>query len=98
MLKNIYKQTTKNKNKSTIVCLWTLKEKSTIIDIMPGICLEIGCGSGVITSSLSSIIQSGGKSSLHFAVDLNPVALSVTKRTAEANSVKLLEVIPGFVI
>ena len=60
--------------------------------LMPGISLEIGSGSGVITSHLSAILAAGGKKALHLTTDINAYATKTTLRTAVANSVPALEV------
>jgi release factor glutamine methyltransferase len=52
--------------------------------ISPAICVEIGCGSGIVITSLSSVL---GPSSFYIAVDINPEAVQCTKETLSTHSV-----------
>lgn len=56
-----------------------------LIDAKPVVCVEIGSGSGVIITALAKSLQE----STCFAVDINPRACSITKRTAKFNEANL---------
>jgi len=57
-----------------------------IRNIKPVICLEIGSGSGVISTGLA---KSLGSKLMYFATDINPFAVSVTQKTSLKNGVSL---------
>ncbi|PKK32903.1 putative N-6 adenine-specific DNA methyltransferase 1 (putative) [Columba livia] len=59
------------------------------------ICLEIGCGSGVVSTFLASSII--GSSALYICTDINPVAAYCTLETALLNNVHLQPVITDLV-
>lgn len=54
----------------------------------PQVVLEIGCGSGVIITALSKILQN---SAICVAVDINSEACRVTQRTAEINKTQVCD-------
>ncbi|NXK89644.1 HEMK2 methyltransferase, partial [Formicarius rufipectus] len=59
------------------------------------ICLEIGSGSGVVSTFLASSIL--GSSALYICTDINPMAAYCTRETALLNSVHLQPVITDLV-
>ncbi|PVG03263.1 S-adenosyl-L-methionine-dependent methyltransferase [Serendipita vermifera] len=63
-----------------------LKEKN------PRLCLEIGSGSGCISTFLAKAI--GDKTSLYCCTDINPYATSASRRTGQKNGVQL-DIIQG---
>ena len=68
------------------------QEHEDIKALMPGLTLEIGSGSGIVTAHLSAILRHGGVKALHWVTDINPDALATTLRTGEANEVPHLDV------
>ncbi|XP_067155589.1 methyltransferase N6AMT1 isoform X2 [Apteryx mantelli] len=58
------------------------------------ICLEIGCGSGVVSTFLASII---GSSAFYICTDINPMAAYCTLETALLNNVHLQPIITDLV-
>ncbi|XP_010219371.1 PREDICTED: hemK methyltransferase family member 2 [Tinamus guttatus] len=58
------------------------------------ICLEIGCGSGVVSAFVASII---GPSALYMCTDINPMAAYCTLETALINNVQLQPIITDLV-
>lgn len=58
---------------------------SQLIDAKPVVCVEIGSGSGVIITAVAKSLRE----SACFAVDINPHACAVTKRTANVNEANL---------
>ncbi|NWI13352.1 HEMK2 methyltransferase, partial [Crypturellus soui] len=58
------------------------------------ICLEIGCGSGVVSAFVASII---GPNALYMCTDINPMAAYCTVETALINNVQLQPIITDLV-
>jgi methylase of polypeptide subunit release factors len=53
--------------------------------VRPALCLEVGSGSGVVSTFLTMMLARVGVSVACLATDLNPRAAKVTRRTAEKN-------------
>ncbi|EPS59166.1 hypothetical protein M569_15642, partial [Genlisea aurea] len=62
-----------------------LAERNKLAEHRPLICLEIGCGSGYVLTSLALILGNEGHHALHMATDINPHALTTTGETVEAH-------------
>lgn len=58
------------------------KDFSLIQKLDPLTCLEIGCGSGIITTFLAKLL---GPSRVYLTTDINPYACLATKHTTEHN-------------
>ncbi|XP_072265076.1 methyltransferase N6AMT1 [Pyxicephalus adspersus] len=54
------------------------------------LCLEIGCGSGVVSAFVASVV---GPKALYLCTDINPLAASCTLETARTNKVHVEPVI-----
>eukprot|EP00611_Tribonema_gayanum_P011227 TRINITY_DN21402_c0_g1_i1.p1 TRINITY_DN21402_c0_g1~~TRINITY_DN21402_c0_g1_i1.p1 ORF type:complete len:230 (-),score=77.48 TRINITY_DN21402_c0_g1_i1:489-1148(-) len=64
--------------------------------VQPSVCLEIGPGSGAITTALATLLAEERRFSLMLAVDINASAATATAATAAANCVTLpVEVVQG---
>ncbi len=63
-----------------------------IRNLQPLFCVEVGCGSGVISSALASVLSSssvGVGGCVFLATDVNPAACVATARTASANGAEV---------
>ncbi|XP_035171455.1 methyltransferase N6AMT1 isoform X1 [Oxyura jamaicensis] len=79
----------------TFLLLDALERDATRLrDAGIAICLEIGSGSGVVSTFLASII---GSSALYLCTDINPMAAYCTLETALLNNVHLQPVITDLV-
>ncbi|KAF8202949.1 putative methylase [Pholiota molesta] len=71
----------------TFILLDALEEDAEALkDIQPSVCLEIGSGSGCVTSFIGSIL---GPSVLYLCTDINPHACKCTRRTGIQNKVDI---------
>uniref|UniRef100_A0AC34GIM0 MTS domain-containing protein n=1 Tax=Panagrolaimus sp. ES5 TaxID=591445 RepID=A0AC34GIM0_9BILA len=73
-------------------------EKSFISKLNPSIIVEIGSGSGVVTSFIRTLLSNPSSkisttSFINFGIDLNPAALKATTETANLNNQSLPELI-----
>ncbi|ORZ25877.1 N6-adenine-specific DNA methyltransferase 1 [Absidia repens] len=62
------------------------QDQDQLQTLNPGICLEIGSGSGCVTTLLSKVV---GPQSLYLTTDLNDYACKVTRRTGTKNQVDI---------
>ncbi|XP_016422156.1 hemK methyltransferase family member 2-like isoform X1 [Sinocyclocheilus rhinocerous] len=60
----------------------------------PSVCLEVGCGSGVVSAFLASVL---GPEALYLCTDVNPAAAQCTLQTARCNHLQLQPVITDLV-
>ncbi|KAG1150589.1 hypothetical protein G6F37_001697 [Rhizopus arrhizus] len=65
------------------------QEEKLIRSLKPRFCLEIGSGSGCVTSLLAKIIGDGN--AVFFTTDINPFACQITRQTGIQNEIKLIE-------
>ncbi|XP_047337255.1 methyltransferase N6AMT1 [Impatiens glandulifera] len=67
-----------------------LADRSKLLEHRPNLCMEIGCGSGYVITSLALMLggeedRCGG--TYYIATDVNPNAIMVTSKTMEAHGV-----------
>ncbi|XP_064480449.1 methyltransferase N6AMT1-like [Ornithodoros turicata] len=70
------------------------KELSDLRRRNPAICLEVGCGSGIISAALAKAL---GNTCYMLATDINVKASEATKRTGERNGVHVEPVVTDLV-
>ncbi|XP_053318018.1 methyltransferase N6AMT1 [Spea bombifrons] len=58
------------------------------------ICLEVGCGSGVVSAFVASLV---GPTALYLCTDINPLAALCTLETAQANRVQIEPIVTDLV-
>ncbi|KAI8382381.1 S-adenosyl-L-methionine-dependent methyltransferase [Blakeslea trispora] len=74
----------------TFLLLDALEEDEQLIQsLKPRICLEIGSGSGCVTTLLAKVV--GESNAIFFTTDINEFACQTTKQTGAQNSVKSIE-------
>ncbi|KAM1138177.1 hypothetical protein ACFX14_035977 [Malus domestica] len=61
-----------------------LADRTNLLQHQPTLCLELGCGSGYVITSLALIV---GQAAHYIATDINPHAVKVTHETLEAHGV-----------
>ncbi|CAL0329621.1 unnamed protein product [Lupinus luteus] len=64
-----------------------LADRSNLLEHHPKLCMEIGCGSGYVITSLALILRQEGHGSNYIATDINPHAVKVTTETLKAHGV-----------
>ncbi|XP_057771992.1 uncharacterized protein LOC130991674 [Salvia miltiorrhiza] len=62
-----------------------LADRANLIGHRPSICMEIGCGSGYVITSLALLLGKECPSSYYIATDINPHAITATHETLEAH-------------
>ncbi|KAI8393373.1 S-adenosyl-L-methionine-dependent methyltransferase [Radiomyces spectabilis] len=65
------------------------EDASQLQDLQPRVCLEIGSGSGCVTTLLAKII--GAHNAIYFTTDINPYACKATRETAVRNAIHTIE-------
>ncbi|KAJ8765308.1 hypothetical protein K2173_012005 [Erythroxylum novogranatense] len=64
-----------------------LADRTNLLEHQPSICMEIGCGSGYIITSLVLILGQEVPGVYYIATDINPHAVKVTQETLNAHGV-----------
>lgn len=64
-----------------------LADRNHILEQQPRFCMELGCGSGYVITSLALMLGQEGSRIHYFATDVNPHAAEVTRKTLEAHGV-----------
>ncbi|XP_038153067.1 methyltransferase N6AMT1 isoform X1 [Cyprinodon tularosa] len=70
------------------------KDAERLLHMSPCVCLEVGCGSGVVSAFLASVV---GPSALYLCTDVNLAAAQCTATTASCNRISLQPVITDLV-
>ncbi|XP_065879666.1 uncharacterized protein [Euphorbia lathyris] len=64
-----------------------LADRNNLLEHNPTLCMEVGCGSGYVITSLALILSQQIPGVCYIATDLNPHAINVTSETLEAHGV-----------
>ncbi|KAL9255600.1 Methyltransferase N6AMT1-like protein [Drosera capensis] len=64
-----------------------LADQANLCKHKPAICMEVGCGSGYVITSLALILGQEADGIHYFATDINPHAVGVTQETLGAHGV-----------
>ncbi|KAL9230514.1 hypothetical protein vseg_005853 [Gypsophila vaccaria] len=64
-----------------------LSDRANLLKHQPSICLEIGCGSGYVITSLALMLDKEANGAHYFATDINPYAVEVTSETLKVHGV-----------
>jgi release factor glutamine methyltransferase len=64
-----------------------LSDKAQLLALQPTFCLEIGCGSGYVITSLAIMLRQLGSGTQYLATDINQHAAETTQVTLEAHGV-----------
>lgn len=64
-----------------------LADRTNLIQHHPTLCLEIGCGSGYVITSLALMLGKEANGAHYFATDINPHAVEVTSETLKSHGV-----------
>ncbi|TVU27103.1 hypothetical protein EJB05_29682 [Eragrostis curvula] len=64
-----------------------LSDKAQLLTLQPRLCMEIGCGSGYVITSLAIMLRQLGSGTQYIATDINQYAAKTTQATLEAHGV-----------
>ncbi|KAL2611592.1 hypothetical protein R1flu_023284 [Riccia fluitans] len=62
-------------------------DKGHLLERQPSVCLEVGCGSGYVITSLA-LLMGGGNGAQYIATDISSIAAQVTRSTLSAHGVE----------
>ncbi|KAK6141554.1 hypothetical protein DH2020_024703 [Rehmannia glutinosa] len=62
-----------------------LADRANLLEHQPSICMEVGCGSGCVITSLALLLREVDSGAYYIATDINPHAVRVTCETLEAH-------------
>lgn len=64
-----------------------LADRINLVEHHPVLCMEVGCGSGYVITSLALMLGQEVPGVQYIATDINPYAVEVTRKTLEAHNV-----------
>ncbi|KAI4986197.1 hypothetical protein ZWY2020_018827 [Hordeum vulgare] len=64
-----------------------LSDKAQLLTLQPSLCMEVGCGSGYVITSLAIMLRQLGSGTQYLATDINQHAVETTQATLEAHGV-----------
>lgn len=64
-----------------------LADRTNLLEHHPNLCMEVGCGSGYVITSLALLLGNDAPEAHYLATDINPHAVRVTSETLDAHGV-----------
>lgn len=63
-----------------------LADRTNLLEHRPTLCMEVGCGSGYVLTTLALLLGQDG--TIYIGTDITPIAVRVTSETLEAHGVQ----------